>query len=157
MATTDTNLQQLVINVGTKAQIDAAIAGGTITQDMLSVTTDGDTYIQGVQINGTDLTPDANNKVNIPKASNSTLGVVQTNGSYGIEISSNGYIATIPAAEATLVAKLNGRNVVVANNLDIAVREGLGNNSLTWTEAYKTSARNTIGAGAKTIIREWVG
>lgn len=119
--------------------------------------TKADTAIQGVQVNGTDLTKDINNKVNIPKASNSTLGVVQTNGSYGIEISNNGYIATIPAAEATLVAKLNGRNVVVANNLDIAIREGLGNNSLTWTDAYKTSARNTIGAGAKTIIREWVG
>ena len=40
MSTTDTDLQQLVINVGTKAQIDAAISGGTITQDMLSVVTD---------------------------------------------------------------------------------------------------------------------
>lgn len=45
MPTTDTKLQQLVINVGTTAQIEAAIAGGTITQDMLSVTTDGDTYL----------------------------------------------------------------------------------------------------------------
>ena len=45
MPTTDTKLQQLVINVGTTAQIEAAIAGGTITEDMLSVTTDGDTYL----------------------------------------------------------------------------------------------------------------
>ena len=111
--------------------------------------------LEGVQINGTDLTIDVNKKVNIPKASNSTLGVVQTNGSYGIEISSNGYIATIPAAENTLVAKLNGRNVVVANNLDIAVREGLGNNSLTWTDAYKTSARNTIGASRVSFV-DWI-
>lgn len=44
MATTDTNLQQLVINVGTQAQIDAAIQGGTITADMLSVVTDGTGY-----------------------------------------------------------------------------------------------------------------
>lgn len=41
----DTKLQQLVINVGTKAQIEAAIAAGTITEDMLSITTDGDTYL----------------------------------------------------------------------------------------------------------------
>lgn len=41
MATTDTQLQQLVINVGTEAQIANAIAGGTITNDMLSITTDG--------------------------------------------------------------------------------------------------------------------
>ena len=38
---TDTSLQQLVINVGTDAQIKAGIAGGTITADMLSVSTNG--------------------------------------------------------------------------------------------------------------------
>lgn len=41
MATTDTELQQLVINVGTEAQIEAGIASGTITSDMLSIATDG--------------------------------------------------------------------------------------------------------------------
>ena len=41
MATTDTQLQQLVINVGTDAQITAGIASGTITEDMLSIATDG--------------------------------------------------------------------------------------------------------------------
>ena len=65
MPTTDTKLQQLVINVGTKAQIESAIAGGTITPDMLSITTDGDTSIQGVKVNGVELTPDQNAKVNI--------------------------------------------------------------------------------------------
>lgn len=45
MPTTDTQIQQLVINVGTTAQIEAAIAGGTITENMLSVATDGDTYL----------------------------------------------------------------------------------------------------------------
>lgn len=41
----DTELQQLVINVGTKARIKAGIADGTITENMLSVATDGDTYL----------------------------------------------------------------------------------------------------------------
>lgn len=41
MATTDTQLQQLVINVGTEDQIAAGIASGTITEDMLSIATDG--------------------------------------------------------------------------------------------------------------------
>lgn len=40
----DTQLQQLVINVGTTAQIEAGIQGGTITSDMLSISTDDDTY-----------------------------------------------------------------------------------------------------------------
>lgn len=61
----DTDLTQLVINVGTTAQIEAGISGGTITENMLSVSTDGDTYIQGVKVNGTELTPDANNKVDV--------------------------------------------------------------------------------------------
>lgn len=41
MAQTDTQLQQLVINVGTEDQIAAGIASGTITEDMLSIATDG--------------------------------------------------------------------------------------------------------------------
>ena len=45
MPTTDTDLTQLVINVGTKAQIEAGISGGTITGDMLSITTDGANYL----------------------------------------------------------------------------------------------------------------
>lgn len=125
----------------------ATIAGQP--SDNANLATALDSKLEGVQINGTDLTI-TDKKVNIPKASNSTLGVVQTNGSYGIEISNNGYIATIPAAEATLVAKLNGRNAVVANNIDVAVREGLGNydtaNKGEWTEPYKAHAREVIGA-----------
>lgn len=39
--TSDTQLNQLVINVGTESQIATAIAGGTITEDMLSIATDG--------------------------------------------------------------------------------------------------------------------
>lgn len=44
MPTTDTQLQQLVINVGTTAQLEAAMQGGSITSDMLSISTDGATY-----------------------------------------------------------------------------------------------------------------
>lgn len=74
----DTKLQQLVINVGTKEQIEAAIAGGTITEDMLSVTTDGDTSIQGVKVNGTELTPDGDAKVNIDLTDYEVKATIQT-------------------------------------------------------------------------------
>lgn len=40
----DTQLQQLIINVGTTAQIEAAIQAGTITADMLSISTDDATF-----------------------------------------------------------------------------------------------------------------
>jgi hypothetical protein len=42
--------------------------------------------IAGVQINGTDLTPDANDKVNIPMSSTSALGVIKTSDTYKTEI-----------------------------------------------------------------------
>ena len=40
----DTDLKQFVINVGTTAQIEAGISGGTITSDMLSIATDATDY-----------------------------------------------------------------------------------------------------------------
>ena len=62
MATTDTNLPQLVINVGTQAQIEAAIQAGTITADMLSITTDGAGYAEQLS--------------SLPAASSSLEGVI---------------------------------------------------------------------------------
>ncbi len=111
-------------------------------------------YIKGVQINGTELTPDENNKVNIPKASNSTLGVIkQGNGNEtGIIVSTDGIVQTYPASD-TRIENKTGNAPLVPSNLNKAVMEGLGNNSLTWTDAYKTSARNTIGAEAQATIQ----
>ena len=40
----DTQLQQLIINVGTTAQIEDGIQQGTITNDMFSISTDDSTY-----------------------------------------------------------------------------------------------------------------
>lgn len=121
--------------------------------------TKADSALQGVQINSTDLTIDANKKVNIPVTSSSVFGVVKVNPNQGISAFSGGDLTTIGANETELVAKTQNYKPIVPSKLDVAIREGLGNNSLTWTEAYKTSARNTIGAGDgnKTIIREWVG
>lgn len=117
----------------------------------------GATAVQGVQINGTDLTKDVNNKVNIPVGTSSVLGVYKVNPNQGISAYSAGDLVIISATESEIIAKTHNYKPIVPSKLDIAIREGFGNNSLTWTEPYKTSARNTIGAGAKTIIREWVG
>ncbi len=80
MATTDTQLQQLVINVGTQAQIDAAIQGGTITSDMLSVVTDGPSYVTSADL-ATVATSgsynDLSNKPTIPTVNNATLTITQ--------------------------------------------------------------------------------
>jgi len=62
MATTDTELQQLVINVGTEAQILAAIEGGTITENMLSISTDGGSS-GSVDIDGTTISTNTNDEL----------------------------------------------------------------------------------------------
>lgn len=110
--------------------------------------------LEGVQINGTDLTIDVNKKVNIPYATNDSLGVVRGNQSFGSYMS-NGTICTWKASDSELVAKIQNYKPIVPSNIDVAIREGLGNNSLTWTDAYKASARNTIGASDQTIFRDY--
>ena len=116
--------------------------------------TAGATALQGVQVAGTDLTPDANNKVNILAASANNFGVVKTNTSKGITASS-GQLETVAANSAEITAKTNTYKPVVPSTLDVSIREGLGNNSLTWTDAYKESARNTIGASKVSFV-DWI-
>lgn len=119
----------------------------------------GATALQGVQIDGTDLTIDANKKVEIPMAggTKATAGVIWTTMSQGLQFGTTtgakGRLEIYAAQENHLIAKNQKYTPVVPANLDIAIREGLGNNSLTWTEAYKTSARNTIGAEAQSTIQ----
>lgn len=114
--------------------------------------------VTDVQVNGTSIL--SGGVANIPPAGGnaSSLGVIYASGGYGLTTNtSTGLIRTVCATEAQVIAKTNTYNPITPSVLDISIREGLGNNELTWTEAYKTSARNTIGAGAKTIIREWIG
>lgn len=107
--------------------------------------------LEGVQVNGTDLTIDVNKKVNIPKATNSSLGVVQGNTTAGISINSSGDINIVKASDSNIEQKSSNFLPIVPSNLNKAVMEGLGNNSLTWTDTYKTSARATIGAGTSNV------
>jgi hypothetical protein len=115
-----------------------------------------DSKLEGVQLNGTDLTV-TNKKVNIPVAggSASALGVIYTGGSYGLTVNTTGLLRVVSATEAQVIAKTNTYNPLTSSNIDIAIREGLGNNSLTWTDAYKTSARNTIGASQVSFV-DWI-
>lgn len=127
----------------------ATIAGQP--SDNANLATALDSKLEGVQINGTDLTI-TDKKVNIPVATTSTLGVVKTVAatSSGLSVNSEGMINVVRAQESQLIAKTSNFNPVVSSNLDIAVREGLGNydtaNKGEWTEPYKAHAREVIGA-----------
>lgn len=108
--------------------------------------------VTDVQINSTSIL--SNGVANIPLGTSSTLGVLKVNPNQGISAYSAGDLVIISASEAEIIAKTHNYKPIVPSKLDIAVREGLGNNSLTWTDAYKASARNTIGA-TQAVFVDW--
>lgn len=121
---------------GTTWKLQAGGGGGTITD---------------VQVNGTSVV--TSGVANIPLISSSNFGVAKVSEtSYGIGAYSTGHIFISSAPENIIVAKASGYRPIVPSNLDIAIREGLGNYSGTaWTDAYKASARTTIGAQATLV------
>lgn len=143
---------------GTSAEVSVAglgTAAFTSTTDYATAAqgSKADTAVQDVQVNSVSVT--TSGVANIPKATTSSLGVIMLGA--GLQIQSNGAVYLVKATEAQIIAKTNNINPIVPDSLNIAVREGLGNNSLTWTDAYKANARNTIGAGTalNTIFRDW--
>ena len=115
--------------------------------------------LQGVQINGTDLTI-TDDKVNIPVGTSSVLGVYKVNPNQGISAYSVGDLVIISANENEITAKTHNYKPIVPHKLDVAVREGLGNydtvNKGVWTDAYKEHACETIGASQETEIVDWI-
>lgn len=83
--------------------------------------------VKGVQINGTDLTPDTNGKVNIPIGDGSTIGAVRVNPTYGIASygAPNGYIYISKADSADITAKSNQYKPIVPSNLQLATDVGV--------------------------------
>ena len=100
-----------------------------------------------------------NNKVNYTDyATANKAGLSKLVSTYGIQaIDSAGTAGILKATEAELIAKTNNYKPVVPSNLDIAVREGLGNSSLNWSETYKENARKQLGVNSLTVVtyRRW--
>ena len=108
--------------------------------------------VTDVQINSTSIL--SSGVANIPVGTSSVLGVYKVNPNQGISAYSAGDLVIISANESEIIAKTHNYKPIVPSKLDIAVREGLGNNSLTWTDAYKANARNTIGA-TQAVFVDW--
>ena len=113
--------------------------------------------LQGVQLNGTDLTI-TNNKVNIPLADNSNVGVLRANPAFGTTMS-NTTLCVQRCTETEMKNRSSNYKPVAAADIDVAVREGLGNYDTTnkgvWTDAYKEHACETLGA-TQTEIVDWI-
>lgn len=137
---------------GTSAEVSVAglgTAAYTSTSDYATAAqgTKADTAVQDVQVNGSSVT--MSGVANIPKAASNTLGTIMVGS--GLAIQSSGSVYVVAATESNLINKLNSSNPVVSTNLNIAIREGLGNNNLTWSDTYKANARATIGAGTAEV------
>lgn len=152
ISTGSTNGTISVNTNGTSAEVSVAglgTAAYTASTDYATSTQGGkaDTAIQDVQVNGTSVV--SGTTANIPKAASNTLGTIMIGS--GLAIQQSGSVYVVAATESNLINKLNSSNPVVSTNLNIAVREGLGNNNLTWSDTYKANARATIGAGTADV------
>jgi len=108
------------------------------------------TDIRQIQFNGVTQTP-VNGSINIPYGSYSAPGLVKLYAQFGIGVGGNGIINIIKATDSEIETKTETYKPIVPNNLNKAIMEGLGNNSLTWTDQYKSNARATIGANAVSV------
>lgn len=88
---------------------------------------------------------------NTDYATSSKAGLVRTNTSYGTQMSGQ-YIMTYPATSSEVTSKSNNYKPITPKTVDYAVKAGLGNSSLTWSETEKTKARNVIDAASKSDL-----
>ena len=83
----------------------------------------------------------------IGQATGTKQGLVMVNGENGIGVNTeDGSLYIKSATEAEIDGKSHSYNSIVPSNLNYAVKAGLTSNSITLTEAEKTSALNWIGA-----------
>lgn len=107
--------------------------------------------VDDVQINSTSIV--SNKVANIPYTSTTNFGAAKVDNTKGITATA-GILETIPAADSDIVSKTDTYKVLTSAKVDKTVMEGLGNSNLTWTDAYKYNARNTIGA-TQVILKDW--
>lgn len=137
VSTGSTNGTISVNTNGTSAEVSVAgLGSAAYTSSTAYATaaqgTKADTAVQDVQVNNTSIVTNG-------------VAKLQTSTAYGTGITGNS-LYVVKASDADITAKSSAYKPIVPNNLDKAVMDGLGNNSLTWTDAYKESARATIGA-----------
>lgn len=83
----------------------------------------------------------------IPNASTQNLGLVKINPNQGISAFSGGDLCTVSANDSEIEGKTQTYKPIVPNKIEKAIKEGLGNyGGAAWTDAYKSTARSTIGA-----------
>ena len=92
-------------------------------------------------------------------ATNDSVGVLKGNPAFGTTMS-NTTLCVQRCTETEMKNRSSNYKPVAAADIDIAVREGLGNYNTTskgvWTDAYKEHACEVIGASQETEIVDWI-
>lgn len=98
--------------------------------------------LQGVKVNGTALTPDSNNEVDVPLMSSSVFGVAKLGS--GLQVGSSGDLKIYQASDAEILAKTNAYKPITPAKLEYATKVGITTNTNTLTSTEKQTATNWI-------------
>ena len=169
----DVQVNQLIIYVGTQAQINAEKEAGRITDDDFVVVTDAPAFalssdlaaeitarinadnslqtqinakVSDVLMAGTSIV--TSNIARIPLATANNVGVVKVTSWSGLSIQNNtGVIFTNPATVEEIAEKTDSNKPITPLTLDDAVKAGIVDNYYTLSAVEKTAALNWLGAG----------
>ena len=148
-----TNNGRLGFNASGEARVgDIGDEQPLLTRDEIDNLTDG----QLLKWDATNLKAVGTNEYvkNTDYATTTTGGVVRTNSTYGIGNLSDGLMYISKATESDIDKKTTQYRPIVPASLDYAVKSGLSNNQLEWTEEEKASARNLIGASTEVTLTQ---
>ncbi len=104
--------------------------------------------VKGVKVAGTELTKDADGKVDVPKVSSSSFGVVKpTNSGSGLNVNSSGEMSVNFSGNAAITSR-SGGSAIRTDYLNFAVKSALSdaNRISNMTDAEKDNACIVIGA-----------
>jgi len=106
--------------------------------------------VKDVTVNGTSIVNGTTKVAEVPLAQQSgDYGLVKlSSDSGGLVLDSSGRLVTRRATDNDITAspRTQINRPIVPANLDLAIKEGLSNNSLTWSAAEKTASRKQIDA-----------
>lgn len=81
-------------------------------------------------------------------------GVVLISKGFGIATNAGGYLMINPATETDIDEATNTRLPITTTTVDYAIKKGLSNNALEWTDEEKQSARYLLGVSTEVTLTQ---
>lgn len=108
-----------------------------------------DVGVQDVQVAGASVVEDG--VANVPIANDNNLGLVKVykSGYYGLNFSSDGYLALQSAADSQITNRIEGRMALRPANIDLIVKAAMcDGKGAAWTADEQAAARERLGASS---------